>query len=353
MFGTSRLEAFSDGVMAVIITITALSLKAPNGTDFSALGHRLPALLVYILSFAFVGIYWNNHHHLLRATRNISGGVMWANLHLLFWLSLIPVITEWVGTAYRSTWPAATYGIVGLGAAIAFSILVAAIVRADGRQSPVATAIGSDLKGRLSLAVYAAGIGFAFLSPWISYALYASVSLMWFIPDRRLSRPQVPVSIVASGPVLSRGKGARRSGAPMDDPYDLERFVTAQNADGTYDRAVGELRRGQKMSHWMWFVFPQIAGLGRSELARRFAISSREEAQAYLHHPVLGPRLLECTGIVANTQGLSAEQIFGTIDAQKLRSSMTLFMRAAPAEPLFSQVIERYFDGVPDLATDE
>ena len=192
--GTSRLEAFSDGVMAVIITITALSLKAPSGTDLSALGHRLPALLVYILSFAFVGIYWNNHHHLLRATRNISGGVMWANLHLLFWLSLIPVITEWVGNAYRSTWPAATYGMVGLGAAIAFTILVAAIVRADGRQSAVATAIGSDLKGRLSLVVYAAGIGFAFLSPWISYALYASVAVMWFIPDRRLSSPKIPRS---------------------------------------------------------------------------------------------------------------------------------------------------------------
>lgn len=191
VLGTSRLEAFSDGVMAVIITITALSLKAPNGTDLSALGHRLPALLVYILSFAFVGIYWNNHHHLLRATRNISGGVMWANLHLLFWLSLIPVITEWVGTDYRSTWPAVTYGVVGLGAAIAFTILVAAIVRADGRQSPVATAIGSDLKGRLSLAAYAVGVGFAFLSPWIAYALYASVSIMWFIPDRRLSRQQV------------------------------------------------------------------------------------------------------------------------------------------------------------------
>ena len=139
----------------------------------------------------------------------------------------------------------------------------------------------------------------------------------------------------------------------MDDPYDLERFVTAQNADGTYDRAVGELRRGQKMSHWMWFVFPQIAGLGRSELARRFAISSGEEAQAYLHQAVLGPRLIECAGIVANTQDLSAEQIFGTVDAQKLRSSMTLFMRADSAEPLFSQVIKRYFDGIPDPATDE
>ena len=185
--GTSRLEAFSDGVMAVIITITALSLKAPAGSDFSALGHRLPALLVYILSFAFVGIYWNNHHHLLRATRHISGSVMWANLYLLFWLSLIPVITEWVGNAYREAWPAATYGIVAIGAATAFTILVRTIVRANGRDSAVATAIGSDVKGKLSIVLYAAGIGFAFLSPWISYALYALVSIIWFIPDRRLS----------------------------------------------------------------------------------------------------------------------------------------------------------------------
>ena len=139
----------------------------------------------------------------------------------------------------------------------------------------------------------------------------------------------------------------------MDDLYDLERFVTAQNGNGTYDRAVGELRRGQKVSHWMWFVFPQIAGLGTSEMARRFAISSRQEAEAYLHHPVLGPRLLECTSIVADKPGLGAEQIFGVIAAQKLRSSMTLFMRAASAEPLFARVIERYFDGIPDFATDE
>ena len=193
--GTSRLEAFSDGVMAVIITITALSLKAPNGSSFSALGHRLPALLVYILSFAFVGIYWNNHHHLLRATRHISGSVMWANLYLLFWLSLIPVITEWVGNAYRKEWPAATYGIVALGAAIAFTVLVRTIVRADGRQSPVATAIGSDVKGKISLVIYAGGVGFAFVSPWISYALYASVAIMWFVPDRRLSRQGPSISV--------------------------------------------------------------------------------------------------------------------------------------------------------------
>jgi uncharacterized membrane protein len=187
--GTSRLEAFSDGVMAVIITITALSLRAPDGTDFSALGHRLPALLVYILSFTFVGIYWNNHHHLLRATRHISGSVMWANLHLLFWLSLIPVVTEWVGNAYRSAWPASTYGIVAFGAAVAFSLLVRMIVRANGRQSTVGMAVGSDIKGMASLVIYAVGVGAAFLSPWVSYALYASVAVMWFIPDRRLTRP--------------------------------------------------------------------------------------------------------------------------------------------------------------------
>jgi uncharacterized membrane protein len=189
VIGTSRLEAFSDGVMAVIITITALSLKAPDGSDFSALGHRLPALLVYILSFVFIGIYWNNHHHLLRATPHISGGVMWANLHLLFWLSLIPVITEWVGDAYRRPWPAATYGIVALGAAVAFSVLVQTIVRANGSSSAIATAIGPDTKGKISIVLYAAGIGFAFVSSWISYAVYASVAIMWFIPDRRLTGP--------------------------------------------------------------------------------------------------------------------------------------------------------------------
>jgi uncharacterized membrane protein len=188
VFGTSRLEAFSDGVMAVIITITALSLKAPDGSSFSALGHRLPALLVYILSFAFVGIYWNNHHHLLRAAGHISAGVMWANLHLLFWLSLIPVVTEWVGNDYRSAWPAATFGIVAFGSGVAYSLLVATIVRADGNGSPVATAIGSDGKGSISLAMYGAAIGLAFVSPWIAYALYAGVSILWFIPDRRLAR---------------------------------------------------------------------------------------------------------------------------------------------------------------------
>jgi uncharacterized membrane protein len=191
--GTGRLEAFSDGVMAVIITIMAFELKAPAGPGFSDLRQRLPALLVYVLSFTFIGIYWNNHHHLLRATPRISGAVMWANLHLLFWLSLIPVLTEWVGISYRHTWPAAVYGMVALAAAIAYSVLVRAIIRANDRDSVVASAIGSDRKGVASLVIYAAAVGLAFLSPWISYALYASVSVIWFIPDRRLSRHPPPV----------------------------------------------------------------------------------------------------------------------------------------------------------------
>jgi uncharacterized protein (DUF1810 family) len=139
----------------------------------------------------------------------------------------------------------------------------------------------------------------------------------------------------------------------MDDPYNLERFVTAQNAGGTYHRAIKELRRGRKTSHWMWFVFPQITGLGQSQMSRTYAISSLEEARAYLRHPVLGPRLLECAASVADAQAGTAEQVFGGIDTQKLHSSMTLFMRAEPGEPLFKQVLDRYFGGVPDAATDQ
>jgi uncharacterized membrane protein len=192
MFGnadseTGRLEAFSDGVLAVIITIMAFELRAPAGGSFTDLRARLPALLIYILSFVIIGIYWNNHHHLLRAARRVTGGVMWANLHLLFWLSLIPVLTEWVGEHPTKTAPAATYGIVGLGSAVAFTILVRAIIRADGSSSLVATAIGSDTKGRISLLAYASATVLAFVSPWISYALFAAVAVMWFVPDRRLS----------------------------------------------------------------------------------------------------------------------------------------------------------------------
>jgi uncharacterized protein (DUF1810 family) len=139
----------------------------------------------------------------------------------------------------------------------------------------------------------------------------------------------------------------------MQDRFDLQRFVTAQDAEGSYDRAVAELRRGRKSSHWMWFVFPQIAGLGSSAMSKRFAVSSLAEAQEYLGHPVLGPRLIECAGILLGAENGSAQQIFGGIDAQKLRSSMTLFLRAAPERTEFAQVLGRYFDGVPDPATDQ
>ncbi len=139
----------------------------------------------------------------------------------------------------------------------------------------------------------------------------------------------------------------------MDDPYDLKRFVAAQDAAGTYPQAVAELRRGRKTSHWMWFVFPQIAGLGHSQVSRTFAISSLDEARAYLAHPVLGPRLIECAAIVAATPDRTAEQVFGGVDALKLRSCVTLFHRADPGEPAFTAVLDRYFDGQPDPATDQ
>jgi uncharacterized membrane protein len=193
MFGnaeseTGRLEAFSDGVLAVIITIMAFGLRAPVGGSFTDLRGRLPALLVYILSFVYIGMYWNNHHHLLRAARRVTGGVMWANLHLLFWLSLIPVLTEWMGEHYSESAPAATYAAVSLGAGVAFIVLTRAIIRADGSDSLVARAIGRDYKGRVSGLVYAAAIGLAFVSPWIAYALFVCVAVMWFVPDRRFSR---------------------------------------------------------------------------------------------------------------------------------------------------------------------
>jgi len=186
--GTARLEAFTDGVMAVIITIMAFELRPPDGGSLDAVSAQLPGLLVYVLSFAFVAIYWNNHHHLLRAANRISGAVMWANLVFLFWLSLIPVLTEWLREEYRSALPAATYGCVALTAGFAFSILTRTLIRANGRDSAVARAVRSDIKGSASLAMYAAGVVLAFVSPWLAYALYAGVSLMWFVPDRRFQQ---------------------------------------------------------------------------------------------------------------------------------------------------------------------
>lgn len=187
---TDRLEAFSDGVMAVIITIMAFNVKPPTEASLSALHHDLPELLVYVLSFAIVGTYWNNHHHLLRATERMNGAVMWANLHLLFWLSLLPIVTGWVGKFPRHALPAGAYGAVALGSAVAFWILVRMIIRANGRESTVARAIGSDSKGNLSLVLYAAGVGLAAVTPVASYVLYGTVALMWFVPDRRFALPQ-------------------------------------------------------------------------------------------------------------------------------------------------------------------
>ncbi len=185
---TDRLEAFSDGVMAVIITIMAFSIKSPDGASLSALHGILSELLVYVLSFVMIGIYWNNHHHLLRATERISGAVMWANLFLLFWLSLFPIVTAWVGGYPRHALPAAAYGLIALGSALSYTLLVRMIVRANGTGSTVAKAIGPDLKGNLSIVLYVGGVLLAFVTPFASYALYVAVAVMWFLPDRRLTR---------------------------------------------------------------------------------------------------------------------------------------------------------------------
>ena len=186
--GSDRLEAFSDSVMAVIITIMAFDLRAPAGSSLHALSQRLPALLIYVLSFTAVGMAWNHHHQLFRATEHISDAVMWANLHSLFWLSLVPVFTEWVGDQYRAHLPASGYGVVALGSAAAYGIPVRTIIGANGKGSAVATAIGSDRKGYVSIALYATGASLAWVSPWISYSLYVGVAVVWFMPDRRFSR---------------------------------------------------------------------------------------------------------------------------------------------------------------------
>ncbi len=184
---TNRLEAFSDGVMAVVITIMAFNVKSPAGATLTDLHRVAPELLVYVLSFAMIGIYWNNHHHLLRATERLDGAVMWANLHLLFWLSLMPLVTAWIGRYPVHALPAACYGVVALGCAIAYWVLVRRIISANGENSVVARAIGKDFKGNISLVCYLVGTGIAFVAPLASYGIYASVAVMWFVPDRRLA----------------------------------------------------------------------------------------------------------------------------------------------------------------------
>ncbi len=181
-----RLEAFSDGVIAIIITIMVLELKVPHGTDLTALSPLIPVFFSYVLSFVFLGIYWNNHHHLLQAIKHVDGKVLWANMHLLFWLSLTPFVTAWMGENQFAAWPVALYGVVLLCSAIAFTILVRVLISVHGPDSPLATAIGGDLKGKISLLVYSAAIPLSFVNPWVSCALYVVVAVMWLVPDRRI-----------------------------------------------------------------------------------------------------------------------------------------------------------------------
>jgi uncharacterized membrane protein len=189
--GKGRLEAFSDGVIAIIITIMVLEIKVPQGDDLTALEPLLSDLLSYVLSFVYIGIYWNNHHHMLHATTQVSGRILWCNLHLLFWLSLVPIATHWLGENPSSSWPAAVYGVVLFMAAIAFTLLQMAIVAINGSASLLRTAVGADLKGKLSLGLYVLGMLCAFVRPWISEALYVLVAAMWFIPDPRIEKALV------------------------------------------------------------------------------------------------------------------------------------------------------------------
>lgn len=181
-----RLEAFSDGVIAIIITIMVLELQAPHGAALEVLIPLIPVFVSYLLSFVFVGIYWNNHHHLLQATKQVNGRVLWANLHLLFWLSLVPFATAWMGENEFATVPVALYGAILLMAGIAFFILAHSLIALHGKDSTIATALGRDVKGVASVVIYALAIPLAFVNPWISFAIYVLVAIIWFIPDSRI-----------------------------------------------------------------------------------------------------------------------------------------------------------------------
>ena len=186
--GKSRLEAFSDGVIAIIITIMVLELKVPHGESFAALAPLIPVFLSYVLSFIYLGIYWNNHHHMLHTCQRVTGSMLWANLHLLFWLSLVPFATGWMGENHFAATPSALYGGVLLMAAIAYWILQQLIIASQGRDSLLKKAVGSDWKGKASPFVYLIAIAAAFWSHWISQALYVLVALVWLVPDRRIER---------------------------------------------------------------------------------------------------------------------------------------------------------------------
>jgi TMEM175 potassium channel family protein len=187
----NRMEAFSDGVFAVIITIMVLEMRAPHGTDLSSLRPLIPVFLSYVLSFIFLGIYWSNHHHLLQAVAHVNGPVLWANLHLLFWLSLIPFVTNWMGENYPAAGPVALYGTVLLFAAIAYFILAKALISLHGEDSVIATALGRDFKGKISMVIYLVAIPLAFVNSWLACGLYALVVIMWLVPDRRIEKTLV------------------------------------------------------------------------------------------------------------------------------------------------------------------
>jgi uncharacterized membrane protein len=186
--GKGRFEAFSDGVLAIIITILVLELKVPHGEDLHALRETLPHFLAYVLSFIYVGIYWNNHHHMLHATTRVSGASMWANLHLLFWLSLVPFVTGWMGEHHQAAVPTAAYGVVMAGAAIAYTILQLTLMRQRDHNAALARAIQRDGKGKVSMVLYLSAIPLAFAATWISIALYVTVALIWLVPDKRIER---------------------------------------------------------------------------------------------------------------------------------------------------------------------
>jgi uncharacterized membrane protein len=185
--GTGRLEAFSDGVIAIIITIMVLELKVPDGSGVDALRELLPVLASYVLSFVYVAIYWNNHHHLLHACERINGAIMWANMHFLFWLSLIPFVTSWVGEHRDAPVPAAAYGVVLLMAGVAYLVMERQMVRENGPRSVLAEAVGMDRKGQASLVGYVAAIALAFVSTWLAGTIYALVAVLWIVPDRRIA----------------------------------------------------------------------------------------------------------------------------------------------------------------------
>jgi len=188
---TNRMEAFSDGVIAIIITIMVLELRVPHESGLAALRPLTPVLLSYLLSFIYIGIYWTNHHHLLHAVDHVNGRILWANLHLLFWLSLVPFVTAWMGENYFERVPVAIYGVVLLAASISYYVLTRALIALHGRSSTLATAVGKDFKGQISTAIYMVAIPLSLLRWWLGFALYVLVAIMWLVPDRRIERTLV------------------------------------------------------------------------------------------------------------------------------------------------------------------